>query len=307
MKPMVKLTGRWVALGVMCLLGSQAQAGWLSPCTEAQADLTAQELRINGNFYWCSKPSIWLGQADGSYENLGAPLEKTNVAILADLSGATVVEGATQNVMVKCGWIPRCGIDVAFQGECQDCSGAPVARTGQTATYAVGDDGDLQKGVAWPTPRFTDNSDGTVTDNLTGLIWLKNANCTDTVGGVDKSSDKLSWANALIWSNNLASGACGLNDGSSADDWRLPNINELLSLLDVRYHAPPLPNSIGTGQWTEGDPFLGVKISSNPYYWSSTSDGLNADYAWYLRLSDGITLVGGKLSITYVWPVRDKQ
>ena len=34
-----------------------------------------------------------------------------------------------------------------------------------------------KKGVAWPNPRFTDNGNGTVTDNLTGLIWLKNANC----------------------------------------------------------------------------------------------------------------------------------
>ena len=37
-----------------------------------------------------------------------------------------------------------------------------------------------QKGVAWPNPRFTDNGNGTVTDNLTGLIWLKNANCFGT-------------------------------------------------------------------------------------------------------------------------------
>ena len=50
-------------------------------------------------------------------------------------------------------------------------------KTGQTVSYALGDDGDLQKGVMWPVPRFTDNGSGTVTDNLTGLIWLKDANC----------------------------------------------------------------------------------------------------------------------------------
>ncbi len=53
---------------------------------------------------------------------------------------------------------------------------APVPQTGQTISYATGDDGALQKGVALPSPRFTDNGNGTVTDNLTGLIWLKNAN-----------------------------------------------------------------------------------------------------------------------------------
>ena len=57
---------------------------------------------------------------------------------------------------------------------------APVPKSGQTSSNATGDDGDLQRGVAWPDPRFTDNGDGTVTDNLTGLIWLKNANCFGT-------------------------------------------------------------------------------------------------------------------------------
>ena len=58
---------------------------------------------------------------------------------------------------------------------------AMVPKTGQTTGYATGDDGALQKGVAWPNPRFTDNGDGTVTDNLTGLIWLKNANCANAL------------------------------------------------------------------------------------------------------------------------------
>ena len=52
---------------------------------------------------------------------------------------------------------------------------APVPKTGQTVMYRSQDDGDLQKGVAIPSPRFVDNGDETVTDNLTGLVWLKNA------------------------------------------------------------------------------------------------------------------------------------
>ena len=48
-----------------------------------------------------------------------------------------------------------------------------LPKTGQTTSYAAGDDGALQKGVASPNPRFTDNGNGTVTDNLTGLIWLE--------------------------------------------------------------------------------------------------------------------------------------
>lgn len=79
----------------------------------------------------------------------------------------------------------------------QDCTNAPalVPKTGQTEKYVDGGDGECQKGVALPNPRFTDNEDGTVTDNLTGLIWLKNANC----------DGPKTWANALVFANGLAS------------------------------------------------------------------------------------------------------
>ncbi len=65
---------------------------------------------------------------------------------------------------------------------------APAQKTGQTKCYdasgteiscsGTGQDGAYQNGATWPNPRFTYNENGTVKDNLTGLIWLKNANCT---------------------------------------------------------------------------------------------------------------------------------
>ena len=90
------------------------------------------------------------------------------------------------------------------QQTCYDTSGTVITCTGTEQ------DGDLRRGVAWPNPRFSNNGNGTVTDNLTGLIWLKNANCTDNAGGVEKGSGYLTWQGALAWSNSLASGACGL-------------------------------------------------------------------------------------------------
>src|SRR3990172_4596891 len=92
-----------------------------------------------------------------------------------------------------------------------------LPQTGQKMSYTMGDDGNLQEGVAWPSPRFHDNNNGTVTDNLTGLIWLKDANCFGA---------KI-WAVALTIANGLPNGQCGLNDGSKAGDWRLPNRKEL--------------------------------------------------------------------------------
>ena len=75
-----------------------------------------------------------------------------------------------------------------FNNPCDPCppQAVTVPKTGQTTCSdesgvsrpctGTGEDGEHQKGVAWPNPRFTDNGDGTVTDNLTGLIWLKDAN-----------------------------------------------------------------------------------------------------------------------------------
>ena len=143
-----------------------------------------------------------------------------------------------------------------------------LGNTGQTTSYANGDDASLHKGIAWPGPRFADNQDGTVTDNLTGLTWLQDAGCLPAAV----------WATALAEVNQLASGACALNDGSHAGQWRLPNLNELESVVDVSASNPAV---------SVGSPFLNV---SNGIYWSSTSyfggQG-GSPTAWTIRFSDG--------------------
>jgi hypothetical protein len=160
-----------------------------------------------------------------------------------------------------------------------------VPKTGQTISYDTGDDGDLQKGVSWPSTRFTDNSDGTVTDNLTGLTWLKNANAFGS----------RNWATALTDCNTLNSGEHGLTDGSVEGDWRLPNIYELESLRDMSQYNPALPS---------GHPFTSVM---SDYYWSSTTRAAATSVAWDVGFYDGYVLVGNKTSTCYVWPVRGGQ
>jgi hypothetical protein len=199
-------------------------------------------------------------------------------------------------------------IDVAL-ANCGPSSAvpAPVPQTGQTNCYAggalipcdsTGQDGAIQAGVPWPTPRFTDNGDGTVRDNLTGLIWLKQANCLGSVP----------WADALAAAHTLASGQCGLTDGSVPGDWRLPNIRELLSLIDFGSESPALSNTAGTGTLTEGDPFVGVGLGG--LYWSSTSAGVSADiasiHAWLVSFQSGggVTSALLKSDPSGVWPVR---
>jgi hypothetical protein len=165
-----------------------------------------------------------------------------------------------------------------------------LAATGQTASYAADDDGALHKGLAWPEARFVDNQNGTVTDNLTGLIWLKNASCfaPDT------------WPTALADANQLASGACGLSDGSAKGQWRLPNLNELESLVDVSASNPAV---------TPGSHFSNV---AGILYWTSTGyfgGDEGSPQAWAISMSDGSYINDGvqnvrTISKNGIWAVR---
>jgi hypothetical protein len=168
---------------------------------------------------------------------------------------------------------------------------ALLPKTGQTTSYGTGDDGDLEKGVAWPTPRFTNNNNGTITDNLTKLIWMKDA----------QAFGLRTWAQALSDANGLQAGYGGLTDGSKAGDWRLPNLRELQSLISYAFNSPALPNTLGTGKWTEGNPFLHVIPD---YYWSSSTFRRYTPDAWVLNFDDGNAEGYDKSYTSYVWCVR---
>lgn len=126
-----------------------------------------------------------------------------------------------------------------------------IWRTGQTLSYYSGDDGALQQGAILPIPRFINNADGTVTDNLTGLMWLRDADCF----GLETN-----WQNALnkVTDFNINPSLYNCNNYTAKyNDWRMPNITELISILDhSQYPALPLNH-----------PFVNV----NSKIWSSTS------------------------------------
>jgi hypothetical protein len=140
----------------------------------------------------------------------------------------------------------------------------------------------LQEGVAWPDPRFTDNLDGTVTDHLTGLVWLQNGT---------RFAD-LSFANALAACNALADDGVTLTDGSLAGDWRLPNVWELGSLTDFSEIGPALP---------VGHPFT---ITNAGTFWSSTTTATNSNRAWTMGMGIGRIQNSAKGQLNQAWPVR---
>jgi hypothetical protein len=179
-----------------------------------------------------------------------------------------------------------------------------VPQTGQTTSYDANvpprDDGALQEGVELPTPRFT-ISRGTVKDNLTGLIWLQNANCPGTAR---------TWQTAL---NDVASlnsaGTMNGNDcgdtskgGSHRTDWRLPNIRELHSLVDFAFDNPAISNAAGTGKGSGSDPFSNFQTASG--YWSSTTFASFSVIAWIVDFNLGLVDLDFKSILNFVTAVR---
>jgi hypothetical protein len=167
---------------------------------------------------------------------------------------------------------------------------ARVPPTGQTTCYnslgnpidcaGTGQDGDIQAGVTFNGPRFTDQHNGAVRDNLTGLIWVQEANCFGVV----------TWDQALSAANTLASGRCGLSDGSVAGDWRLPNLKELMSLIDYAF--------------PDGTNALEVFADIVRVYWTSTTLVFDPDQAWIGLTHGDYRGIRKALIAGSVWPVR---
>ena len=158
------------------------------------------------------------------------------------------------------------------QTECYDADGPLVLCAG------TGQDGEFRSGRAWPAPRFEVLGDSVI-DHLTNLCWLKNADLT--VG-------------LATWSEALEV-AADLNKKPGGSFWRLPNINELESLVDCSRHGPALP---------AGHPFQLVQEG----YWSSTTSMFEPDWAWALYLTKGAVGVGQKRGAHFsVWTVCDRS
>jgi hypothetical protein len=150
-----------------------------------------------------------------------------------------------------------------------------LPKTGQTTSYATGDDGYYKIGITSPNPRFTLIGELCVYDNLTELMWTKNANLFG----------QETWAIALWNCNDL--------DYAGYTDWRLPNRLELLSLVDRENHSPSLPT---------GHPFANVQ--NNSYHTSTLVPGTTYPNQFVVYFTNGVSSTSGIWLNEYYWPVR---
>lgn len=192
------------------------------------------------------------------------------------------------------------GALASCEGDLAQCQAAPCAIpsrrlvTGQTTCWngsgatipcaGTGQDGAVQAGLS---RSFTDNGDGTVTDDRTGLMWEKLS--------LDSS---IHGSGPYTWSEAYSVKIAALNTPpcfASHCDWRLPNVIELQSLTD--YGANPPLASAFFNNCSLGCDVL--TCSCGVGTWTSTNYLPIAGYAWVV--TDGE--VAGSLK-TLTWSVQ---
>lgn len=149
--------------------------------------------------------------------------------------------------------------------------------------------------------RYYDCGNGTVTDSVTGLIWLKDPSCfINTYFG--EANQKAA---------QLGTGQCGLSDGSFAGDWRLPTkaeweatIAKAVALGCINGSAPALTDDTGNACYGTGAGSSFVNVGTGTY-WSNQTYDVNPGDAWYVDLLIGVMNDFNKNNGTpRPWPVR---
>lgn len=188
------------------------------------------------------------------------------------------------------GWTAKGGVPAQL-AECQAELAACLAEP--CAVFP----GDGQSGAPLS---YTDNGDGTFTDDNTELVW----EMKDAADGLPDPTNPHDVDNTYTWSatGTVPDGtvfvdfihALNATEFGGHTDWRLPTVKELQSLVDysVPYWWAPTVSPDLPGATSEG------------WYWSSTSDASYDGYAWYVKFKIPYVLVGPKDNDLHVRAVR---
>lgn len=179
-----------------------------------------------------------------------------NILPLSLLAGVTLVLGSTQATAFTL-W-PDTGRP---DGICYATDGASVNCDGSEGY--PGQDGAFTE----PARSYTNNGDGTVTDNVTELMWQQD--------GQD-AGNSLTHSQALTYIDGLNTAVLG-----GHDDWRLPTVQELITLVDLSRNLPSINQDNGfTVESGTNTDYPGV-------YWTSTDRATDSDQAWGVSFRNG--------------------
>ncbi len=209
----------------------------------------------------------------------------------ADGSGTAYAQGATfamgaANVILYARWIVP--VPDTGQTTCYDSSGNSISCTGsgQDGAYSI------------HPMLFADNGDGTITDNVTGLLWQKCSMGLSGVGCSTGTAATYNWYQATgtydATYNSSTTNICG-SLSLAGTGWRLPTEYELGTIVNFGTSSPAINTSYFPNTQSSGE------------YWSSTYPPNTAD-AWYVYFYSGSTAANNfKTTALYVRCVRGQQ
>jgi hypothetical protein len=209
-------------------------------------------------------------------------------------AGGTVASGG---VVVTGGIVGTGGVGTGGGGGSMGGSGGAVASGGVVVTGGIVGTGGVGTGGAvvagdwagWPMPNdqvdvtagapnlesYTDNGDGTVTDNVTGLMWQQAVSATT-----------YTWVQAVAYCPTLRL--------AGHSDWRLPSRIELVSIVDLGVTS-------GSGGQINATYFPSWPASGEFRFWTSSPPDAGASFAWYVDFAFGGT---DSLHVSNTWSVR---
>jgi len=293
----ISMAGACTTFCTVLLMANAAPA--VSPADKCESS----ELKTSGKYSACRLKADAKAVKTG-----GSPDFSKCDATLADKFGKADMEGmgscpssASQAAIQA--FITQCTGDVATAlagGPLPNCQPPPL-KTGQTTAYGIGSDGDLQKGAS---QTFTDNGDGTIIDNTTGLMWEKK----DSLDSTPNVSDPHDADNLYTWCADVSpiDGVCdngtndmdgtivttflaALNAGSGFaghTDWRIPNVNELQSIVNYQHVNPAVDTAFNTG-CAASCTVTTCSCTQSGLYWSSTTYQGGPPQAWFVHFSAG--------------------
>jgi hypothetical protein len=312
--------GSRIAITAAFLIAAAGTAWGISPEDKCKAD----KLKIAGKFAFCRQQAEVKGVKKGlppDYTKCDAKLlgEWAKAEQKAIGKGTSCIDSITGTAIQSFVASHTGAVLAALNGGSLGGGAFMLLATGETTSYGTGTDGDVQSGAALS---YSDNGDGTITDNNTGLTWEKKVKLDSTadLANLNDADNCYYWSGLCTGDGttecltdadcSVAGGTClaTLGCGGSTDtifqwledlnaanfgghnDWRIPNVRELQSIVD---HGSVLPSvgvafqggSCGGACADIADPACSC---TGQVYWSSTTSAFDAADAWYIGFESGV-------------------